>query len=160
MGCQASSLLGKKNTPVNPIETVIYTVAKPTQGVFPTDQIAQTIQKSLVQIECVIPDWPQSMRDKLEEEKALGNVTERGYNLRLAETYRNQERSGDTPIMQIEGFDADGFRLWFMVSELFVSAGFRLENDISSEKAHYAIPRIKSLISEIYPQVEFKDLTP
>jgi hypothetical protein len=143
---------------MKPSETIICTTATPLEGCFPADQMSQSLQQLLQKVERIIPDWPQSLRERLEDELARGEITEHGYNLRLAETYRHEQQSGEVPIKDIYGTSPEGLRLKFRVCEKFISVSFTDLDDMRSEKAPVVIPKIKLQITTLFPKIQFTDV--
>jgi len=141
-------------------EIVICTIAKPTHDIFPTEKISQALQCALQRVEKVEADCFYNFRNQLTREKERGQISEHGYELRLAEIRRNQQRYGNLPTIAIDGMSIEGIRLAVTVGEQMIVA--RLMEVILpdlQERASRVIPNVKNLISSIHPDVAFADVT-
>ena len=139
---------------------IICIIAEPTQGIFPKEKISLALQQTLQTVRKITSDCFQSLRDELQKNKTLGQISERGYELRVDETHRDQEQFGSVPTIEIEGDSFEAVRLRFTVGEKMIVAKFmEVVKSENMNKASQALPKVKLLISGIYPEVQFKDIT-
>lgn len=140
---------------------IIYTLAESINGMFPQAAIADMLQKELQSVEKFVPDCFGLLKEKWEDEKSHSiSITPSQFERRLAEIELEQLSFGNTPTNEIEGLSPQGIRLRFTVGEKMIAIKFMsvLAPDEEVE-ASQIIPRIKHLISNVYPQVKFTDVT-
>jgi hypothetical protein len=141
-------------------EIIICTIVEPTQGTFSKEGFSSAFQKHLQQVVKITPDCFQSLREKWENEKKGSSATANQADRRLAEIERDQIRFGQPPTIEIEGSSPEDVALRFTIGDKLIVVKFQGMVDPNNRvRSSQAIPSIKAIISQLHPDVQFKDVT-
>ena len=139
---------------------IIYTEAFSIKGSFPKELILLKIRQQLREVIRLIPDYFEDLRSLIHQERSQGRMSERGSEMRVAETYRDQPKFGSVPTLAIEGVTNEGVPLLISVGELMaVIKILKDPNFIDASGKEKAIPNLKDLIFSLHPDVNFDDIT-